>query len=100
MTDKQFKQLWIADDISLTETLTKVKLYGSVSTDIVLLANTLNQYISTMNELYSENKNLKNALWEAEEDLLYELYRDNPIRRDTKIEWLKKDWERCYWNDR
>lgn len=52
-----------------------------------------------LNELNEENENLKNALWEAEEEYIYEAYRDNPIRLQDKIMDLKMDWDKEYWND-
>ena len=55
--------------------------------------------VELLNELNEENENLKNALWEAEEEYLYEAYRDNPIRLQDKIIGLKEDWDKEYWND-
>ncbi len=50
-------------------------------------------------ELKKENNNLKKALWEAEENYLYEAYYDNPIRKEDKLKDLKEDFKRGYWND-
>ena len=49
-------------------------------------------------KLKEENENLKQALWEAEEGYLYEVYHD-PIRLQDKIINLKEDWDKEYWND-
>lgn len=50
-------------------------------------------------ELKKENNNLKKALWEAEENYLYEAYYDNSVRREDKLQNLKEDFKRGYWND-
>lgn len=50
-------------------------------------------------ELKKENNNLKKALWEAEENYLYEAYYDNSARREDKLQNLKEDFKRGYWND-
>ena len=50
-------------------------------------------------KLKEENENLKQALWEAEEEYLHEAYHDNPIRLQDKIINLKEDWDKEYWND-
>ena len=50
-------------------------------------------------QLKKENSNLKKALWEAEENYLYETYPDNSIRRDDKLKGLKEDFKRRYWNE-
>jgi hypothetical protein len=52
-----------------------------------------------LNALHEENLNLKQALWEAEEECLCESYRDNPIRLEDKMMNLKEEWDREYWND-
>ena len=55
--------------------------------------------INENEELKKENNNLKKTLWEAEENYLYVAYYDNSVRRDDKLENLKEDFKRGYWND-
>lgn len=50
-------------------------------------------------ELKKENNNLKKALWEAEENYLYQAYHNNSARREDKLKDLKEDFKRGYWND-
>ena len=50
-------------------------------------------------KLKEENENLKQALWEAEEEYLHEAYHDNPIRLQNKIIDLKEEWDKEYWNN-
>lgn len=57
------------------------------------------EVVELLNKLNNENKNLKQALWEAEEEYLHEAYHDNPIRLQDKIMNLKEDWDKEYWND-
>lgn len=59
----------------------------------------IGEVLSKLNKLNNENKNLKQALWEAEEEYLHEAYHDNPIRLQDKIMNLKEDWNKEYWND-
>lgn len=59
----------------------------------------IGEVLSKLNKLNNENKNLKQALWEAEEEYLHEAYYDNPIRLQDKIMNLKEDWDKEYWND-
>ena len=62
-------------------------------------ANRVGQLKKENKKLKEENENLKQALWEAEEEYLYEVYHDNPIRLQDKIINLKEDWDKEYWND-
>ena len=62
-------------------------------------ANRVGQLEKENKKLKEENENLKQALWEAEEEYLYEVYHDNPIRLQDKIINLKEDWDKEYWND-
>ena len=55
--------------------------------------------IEKLNNIHKENENLKQALWEAEEEYLHEAYHDNPIRLQDKIITLKEEWDKEYWND-
>lgn len=57
------------------------------------------EVVGLLNKLNNENENLKQALWEAEEEYLHEAYHDNPIRLQDKIINLKEDWDKEYWND-
>ena len=57
------------------------------------------EVVGLLNKLNNENKNLKQALWEAEEEYIHEAYHDNPIRLQDKIMNLKEDWDKEYWND-
>ncbi len=57
------------------------------------------ELVELVNHLHEENINLKQALWEAEEEYLHEAYRDNPIRLEDKMIDLKEEWDREYWND-
>lgn len=59
----------------------------------------LNNSYEENQKLNEENDNLKQALWEAEEECLHEAYRDNPIRLQDKIIDLKEEWDKEYWND-
>ena len=59
----------------------------------------LNNSYEENQKLNEENDNLKQALWEAEEEYLHEAYHDNPIRLQDKIINLKEDWDKEYWND-
>lgn len=59
----------------------------------------IGEVLSKLNKLNNENKNLKQGLWEAEEEYLHEVYHDNPIRLQDKIMNLKEDWDKEYWND-
>ena len=61
-------------------------------------ANRVGQLKIENKKLKEENENLKQALWEAEEGYLYEVYHD-PIRLQDKIMNLKEDWDKEYWND-
>lgn len=58
-----------------------------------------NRLLASNKDLRIEKENLKQALWEAEEEYLYEAYYDNPIRLQDKMEWLKEAWDKEYWND-
>ena len=62
-------------------------------------ANRVGQLERENKKLKEENENLKQALWEAEKEYLYEVYHDNPIRLQDKIINLKEDWDKEYWND-
>lgn len=62
-------------------------------------ANMVGQLEKENKKLKEENENLKQALWEAEEEYLYEVYHDNPIRLQDKIINLKEEWDKEYWND-
>lgn len=59
----------------------------------------LNNSYEENQKLNEENDNLKQALWEAEEEYLHEAYHDNPIRLQDKIINLKEEWDKEYWND-
>ena len=61
-------------------------------------ANIIGQLKRENKKLKEENENLKQALWEAEEGYLYEVYHD-PIRLQDKLINLKEDWDKEYWND-
>ena len=61
------KHNWITDDLCLIEETTGVKLYGTVCTDITLVAKQLNDANKTIRELEKENKELKAKLKELQE---------------------------------
>ena len=67
MTEKQFKQEWVSDGVSITEKSVNVKLWATICTDVDLIAKTLNQYINTMNKLNDENQELKRFIEELEQ---------------------------------
>lgn len=77
--------------------------YNSLSHNYGLLydecINKINALKKENEELKKENNNLKKALWEAEENYLYEAYYDNSARREDKLQNLKEDFKRGYWND-
>lgn len=83
-------------------TFIKDTVAPNIKTPIVFNNETMSigEVLSKLNKLNNENKNLKQALWEAEEEYLYEAYHDNPIRLQDKIINLKEDWDKEYWNDR
>lgn len=51
-----------------------------------------------LNEQDKEIKNLKKALWEAETRYIEEK-NEFSIDVEKDMEWLKKDFEREYWNE-
>ena len=51
-----------------------------------------------LNDLHNENQQLRKALWEAEESYIYET-NDNSIDIEKDMEYLKKEFERKYWQD-
>lgn len=82
-------------------TFIKDTVAPNIKTPIVFNNETMSigEVLSKLNKLNNENKNLKQALWEAEEEYLHEAYHDNPIRLQDKIMNLKEDWNKEYWND-
>ena len=48
--------------------------------------------------MHNENQQLRKALWEAEESYIYET-NDNSIDIEKDMEYLKKEFERKYWQD-
>ena len=60
-------------------------------------ANDSDKIVELLNNLYEENNNLKRALWEAE---MYYIEERNDFSIDIEkdMEYLKKEFEREYWN--
>ena len=54
--------------------------------------------LERLNEQDKEIKNLKKALWDAETRYIEEK-NEFSIDFEKDMEWLKKDFEREYWND-
>lgn len=55
-------------------------------------------FMEIANSLAGENENLKKALWDAETRYIEE---KNEFSSDVEkdMEWLKKEFERRYWNE-
>lgn len=59
---------------------------------------TSSELLMCLNDLCEENRNLKETLWEAEVNYIEER-NEYSIDIEKDIEYLKKEWDREYWND-
>ena len=51
---------------------------------------TIKEVCDLLNELHEENQQLKEELFELKKDYIMETYADNPIRRDDRLNDLRK----------
>lgn len=57
------------------------------------------QCTESIARIKEENNQLKKELFESEEEYLLETYSDNPIRRDGKIQDLRKEFKERFGDD-
>ncbi len=92
MTAKRF---YIQDERVIKDT----KKYITENGYVLSFKNDAEELCDLLNTFVDENEQLKQELFESEFDYIMETYANNPVRRDDKIESLKKEFKERFGRD-